>query len=252
MASIALYCRPSDILTPSATITVTSGTEDSNYPRTNLNDRKAYTVAKGTGTGITFKAAFGASKTLQAIACVNTNATAITLTNAAGLSQSISIPTTPEDGHPLDPWIDLREVANTSSDQWSVALTGPSGVGLGELLLVETVRTLPIRWGLTEQDEHRTSTQSTDYGVRLIYGMGVRQRRVGGALVLLSTADRAALLSLVRDAGSRYPFLLVLNSSVNDALYVEIDGDASAIVRAYPQLSTSDIAFVEQQKGLAL
>jgi hypothetical protein len=250
--SVALYCRPSDIMTPSATITVTSGAEDSTYPRTNLNDKKAYTVAKGTGTSITFKATFSGSKTLQAVACINTNATAITLTNAAGLSQSIAIPTTPEDGHPIDPWIDLRLLSNTSSDQWSVALTGPTGVGLGELLLVQTLRTLPIKWGLTEDDEHRTSTQKTDYGTRLIYGMGVRQRHISGELVLLTDADRAALTSLVRDARSQFPFLLVLNSSVNDALYVEIDGDASDIVRAYPTLSTAQIDFVEQQKGLAL
>lgn len=250
--AVALYCRPSDILTPSATITVTSGTEDSNYPRTNLNDKKAYTVAKGTGTAITFKATFGGSKTLQAVACINTNATAITLTNAAGLSQSISIPTTPADSHPLDPWIDLRGLSNTSSDQWSVALTGPTGVGLGELLLVETVRTLPIRWGLIEEDEHRTSTQETDYGVRLIYGMGVRQRRVTGELVLLTTADRDALTALARDARSQYPLLLILNSTINDALYVEIDGDAFDIQRSYPTLSSAQIAFVEQQKGLAL
>jgi hypothetical protein len=125
-------------------------------------------------------------------------------------------------------------------------------VGLGELLLVQTLRTLPIKWGLTEEDEHRTSTQKTDYGTRLIYGMGVRQRHISGELVLLTDADRAALTSLVRDARSQFPFLLVLNSSVNDALYVEIDGDASDIVRAYPTLSTAQIDFVEQQKGLAL
>lgn len=250
---LPMYCRPSDIQTPSATISVTAGTADSAYPASNVNDKLAHTVVKSTGTSIALRATFGASKTLQAVALINTNATGATLTNGAGLNQTITIPTTPEDGHQLDPWIDLRELANTSSTTWDIALTGPSGVGLGEWLLVETLRDLPIRWGLTETDQHAISLQETDYGTRLKYSMGVRRRKVAGDLVLKSTAIRNDVRSLARDAqGAFYSFLLLLDDGINDALYVDLTSDLTDIVRAYPLMSTARLEFTEAQKGLAL
>jgi hypothetical protein len=246
---MAYYCLPSDLLQDGATITVTAGTEDTAYPRTNLQDRIAHTVSKFTGSSGTFRATFGGAKTLQAVAFINTNATAIQLTNGAGLNQAVSIPSTPEDGLFLDPWIDLRALANTSSTQWNVALTGPAGVALGELLLVQTLRTLKINWDPTpeEAESHPAIVHRTEYGVKLKYGLGVRVRAFSGT-THRDTAQ-ALTLSLARGAeGTRRNFLLVVDESVNDARYVDLATDLR-IRRTAPGIAEVPLSFDEQQKG---
>lgn len=247
--SRALYCRPSDILTDAATVSVTSGATAAAYPVANISDRKAHSVAKSSGTSITYRAVFGGSKTLQGVVLVNTDATAVTLSNAAGLSVSIAIPSTPEDGLHLDPWIDLRDVANTSSATWNIALTGPSGVALGEWLLIETWRDLPILWdALQEGETHGTILHVTDYGVRLKLGLGVRQRVVTGRTI--HDSFRASLVALQRDAeGPRSAFALILDQAQNDALYVDLTDDTRSVNRIHPRASNIPLAFIEQQKG---
>ncbi len=244
-----LYCRPSDILTPSGTVTVSAGTAESAYPVANVRDRLAHTVVKSTGTTITLQAVFGASKTIQAVALINTNATAAVLTNNAGLNVSIQIPTVPADTLGIDPWLDLRAVALTSSTTWHLALTGPTGVALGEWLLVETVRTMPILWaGLEEDEQHRTIVHTTDYGVRKKLPLGVRQRAIRGGTLL--ETFRPDLLALQRDAqGDSGNFLLVIDSHQNDALYVDLTTDTRTVSRIHPKASGIPVAFTEQQKG---
>ncbi len=244
-----LYCRPSDIVTPGATVTVSAGTAEAAYPVANVADRLAHTVVKSTGTTITLQAVFGGSKTIQAVALINTNATAAVLTNNAGLNVSIPIPTVPADTLGIDPWLDLRAVPLTGSTTWHLALTGPTGVALGEWLLVETIRTMPLLWaGLEEDEEHRTIVHLSDYGVRNKLPLGVRQRAVRGGTLL--ETFRADLLALQRDAqGQARNFLLVLSDSKNDALYVDLTTDGRTVSRIHPKASGIPVAFTEQQKG---
>lgn len=255
-----LYARYSDLLSGD-TVTVTAGSEDSAYPRTNIIDRLSRTVGKFTGTTGTYRRTFGAAKTVEAVVFVNTNATAITLSNADGLSEAITIPATPEDGHRLDPWIDLRgsPIANTSA-QWNAALTGPTGVGLGEFLLIETLREIQVLWTPepVEDEAHPVSHQETDYGVDLDYGMGVRQR--AGSLSVRGEATRADLLSLTRDARGRLrSWVFIPNEDRDDALFVTLSQDHVRIVPIAPsasgfatEMSDATITIKEQQKGLAL
>lgn len=244
-----LYCRPSDILTDAATVSVVAGATATDYPVANISDRKAHSVAKSTGTGITYRAVFGVAKSIDAVALINTNATAVQLTNSAGLNVAIPIPTTPEDGLNIDPWIDLRAVANTSSTTWNIALTGPTGVALGEWLLVDTLRSIPVLWkGLEEEERHATIVHETDYGVRLRLGLGVRQRIKRGRLVRESF--RPDLLSLRRDArGVLRSCLLLIDPSQNDALYGDLTTDTQTVERIFKTASGADVAFTEQQKG---
>lgn len=247
--SLPIYCRPSDIVTADATWSVTAGANAAAYPLANLSDLASHTVAKSTGTTITYRATFGSAQSLDGVAFINTNATAITLSNGAGLSESIAIPATPLDGLPLDPWTDLRQVANHSSTTWDIALTGPSGVALGLPLLVETMRSIPLLWnGLGEDEQHQTIVHQTDYGVRLKLGLGVRQRVVRARLV--QESFRTDLLALARDArGPKSSFLLVLDSTLNDARYVDLTSDLLSTSRLNHHATEAVLEFTEQQKG---
>ena len=68
-----LYCRPSDIVTDSATVTLAAGTADAAYPLTSLYDRKAHTIFKATSNACTPRATFGGAQTIQACALIHHN-----------------------------------------------------------------------------------------------------------------------------------------------------------------------------------
>jgi hypothetical protein len=235
-------------------MTDVGGTADADYPVTNLNDRKAHSVCRATGTSLHVRATFAAPVTLEGIHLVHTNATDATLSNGAGLGQALDIASTPLDGLPLDPWKDLRGLANRTSTTWDLTLTGPSGVGLGELVLIQTLRSMPFQWGLSDGNQHRMSLKETDYGVRLKYTMGVRQRVYSGSLFLDSDSMMADLVALQRDArGAFYPFTFVPDLDENDAVYVDLTVDTYAFTRVAPSAGqVSSLQLTEQQKGLAL
>jgi hypothetical protein len=244
-----LYAKYSDIVTAGATWSVTAGANAAAYPLANVFDLKAHTVAKSTGTTITYRATFAGAQALEALAFINTNATAIQVTNGAGLNVAVSIPAIPGDALNLDPWKDLRGIGNTSSTTWNFALTGPSGVALGIPILASTIRTMPLLWaGLTEDEQHLGIIHPTDYGVRLKLGLGVRQRVIRGELI--HETFRTSLLALLRDAqGPLRSFLFILDDAQNDALYVDLTDDVTSVSRLNPRASHVNVVFTEQQKG---
>lgn len=257
-----LYCRASDIVTANATLALTAGTADANYPLTNINDSNAATVFKSTGTNATIQATFGSPQTLQGLAIVNHNLTGatVTVTNGAGFNQSFAIPAKPEDGLTLDPWMDYRSLANTSSTVWTVTITGAATVvAIGELVLIATLRSIEMLIGtggaVQDAESHQAIVLQTDYGVRLRYGFGVRQRRwVFNVFPTAANTFRADILSLQRDArGPLKNFLFIFDSTVNDAVYVDLTVVEHVFQRG-PLLAQSiiQLQLTEQQKGLAL
>jgi hypothetical protein len=251
-APVSLYCRPSDIITDSATVTLSAGTAAAAFPLTNAYDRKAHTVFKSTANTCTIRALFGGNVTLQGIALIHHNLTAVTVTNTAGFNTTVSIPTTPQDGLRLDPWKTFIGLANSTGSDWSVALTGSGSIcALGELCLVQTWRTLRIRYGVSEDETHGAIIQPTDYGVRNKYGMGVRQRLIKAQGFFES--DRADFLALQRDArGPLKNFVLIFDETANDALFVDLDVPTRTYTMDHMGVTNVPLHFHEQQKGLAL
>lgn len=252
---MALYARPTDLVTTGATWAVTAGTVDPAYPLANLSDPRAWLVTKATGTTITYRATFAAPQTLAAVAFINTNATAITLTNGAGLSRTVAIPATPADGLHLDPWVGLTDGVPASTT-WTIALTGPTGVALGIPLLAATLRELKIQWSPNpaDRERHATIVHRTDYGVKLKLGLGVRERGLRGSA--LGEDVRAELLALERDTrGPLRNFLLLPDEDHNDALYVDLATDLREFLYVAPTetpgeyLHSITLDFDEQQKG---
>lgn len=252
-----LYARYGDILTGD-TVTVTAGTENSAYPKEQIIDLKSRSMGRFTGTSGTYRRTFGGTTTPAAAIFLNTNATAIQLTNNSGLNQAVTIPSTPEDGLPIDPWIDLRGLANVAGTQFNAALTGPAGVGLGEFLLVSSLRTLYALWTQALEDErHPGIHHETDAGVALDYGFGIRARR--GRLTFRDEDGRAQFLSLERSQRGRLrPWVLIPNHALNDAMLVLFDQDGVQLqvvggspTTANAYVTDLDVSVVEQQKGLA-
>jgi hypothetical protein len=259
--SHVLYARYSDLLAGD-TVSIVAGSEDADYPKEQVADLDrnylSLKVAKFTGTSGTFRRTFGGNQSPRAAVFINTTATAITLSNGAGLSEAITIPSTPEDSLRLDPWIDLAGKANLASTQWNAALTGAAGVGLGEFVLAAQLRELLALWQPQpiEAESHPGFHYETDGEVDLDYGKALRVRR--GYLTARDEDGRAALLALHRaQQGRLYPFLLIPNAHVNDAMLVKFDSDELQLATVGGSPTTAnqfvvDVAFrvKEVQKGI--
>lgn len=216
-----LIARHTDLIEPSATFSVAAGSIDSLYPVINAQSPYPWEMARFTGTSGTIRATFGGAQNLQAIGFINTDATAIQLTNNNGLNVAISIPAIPLDGRKKDPWIDLR-VIGSSASQWNVALTGPTGVGIGRIALALNVRELEFLLATPKRKHtHPVIRHVTDGHVSWRYGRALRVRQWAG-VIGRPTYEAEALDLEDANQGSRYGSLLIPDIDVNDAWLVEL------------------------------
>jgi hypothetical protein len=248
----SLYARPSDLLTP--TWSLTAGSAEALYPVTNLGDGKPYKPFKATSGTATMRATFGGATTLQAIALVSHNLAGVTvsITNGAGLSTTLAVPADTDDDLSVTAWKDLRGLSNPSSTTWNLAVSGASAnVAVGEVLLIETVRTLNTTWGLVHGVEYPIDEQKTEMDVPLIYELGVRNRTLRADLLLES--DREAMFALAADArGRARAWWLVLDDTENDAMYVRFVKSAFDVTRESPRVSPMSVDVEEIGLGPAL
>lgn len=247
------YGRPSDNLATSATWSLAVGSADSAYPLANLNTTRPDLPSKTTGTTATYRATFGASKTIRAIAIIHHNLAGLTLTitNNNGLSTSLVLPANTDDGQPVNGWVDLTSVT-TAATQWNIAISGAAAnIAIGKILLIETIRTLDVTWGVKHADRHPVLQHRTDLDVALIYDMGVRLKTFEGSVQRES--ERAAVTALHRGAkGMVTPFWFVPESAVNEAWMVRFAAPELAWQRAMPLVSSTTVALEEACAGLAL
>jgi len=112
------YCRPTDIITGDATITVPIGTVDPYYPVGNLHDRDPSVPMKvNTMGGVRIVFDFGVPRHVDAIAIPNHNFTpglsVLVQANTSNvwtdpyINTSFTVGATETDGHCKRPWIDL-------------------------------------------------------------------------------------------------------------------------------------------------
>lgn len=258
MSSTCYYCRPADNLAPNATLSLTAGVEDAAFPLTNLQDRKAKTVFKSTGTGATIRSTFGSPVTLEGIALHfhKLAGATVTVTNAAGFNRALTIPANTADGHCLDPWDDYRGLANRTSNVWDVAITGAATVvAIGELVWIQTLRELELDRGAVTDEDHPAVVHAGDYHPVIgVYRLGSRVRAFRAHITPQTSADD--LLTLHRGAtGPLLPFTLIPDSTVNDALFGHLASPLHAFLEALPRGSgarETDLNFVEAIRGLAL
>lgn len=248
------YARPSDNIIASATISLTVGAVDTNYPLTNIQDGIPAKPAKTTGTAATFRATYGVAQTLEmtSFGPHNLAGATVTLTNNAGFSQVITVPANREDGLSINPFLDFSTLANRTATQWNLVISGASAnIAIGEWQLITTRRTLQLLWGLKDTETHRTIIHPTDYDAKLKYWMGTAQRHFIGRVN--RETNRADILSLIRSAQGQYQgFVLVPESTVNEAFLVDLTTDERTFTRIHHNASDVELEFCEIQRGLAL
>lgn len=249
-----LYALPTDIVTASATLSLTAGAAAAAYPLNNLKDGNPAKPFKATGTSCTIRATFGGSTTLRGVSFGphNLAGATVAISNNGGMgSTPIVIPANREDGLSTDPFL---QFAPSAATQWDIAISGAAAnVAIGELELIVQFRTLEILLGAQEAESHRTITHETDFGAKLKYWLGVSQRRVHGTVLLNNNV--ATLRTLFRSTQGQFKsLLLILDSAVNDAMLVDLMTDERAVTWITPnsELGQIDLDFLEVQRGPAL
>lgn len=261
----AVYGRPSDNVAGNATISVQTGTADTDYPMTNLVDGNPAKPGKLTTTTGRIVFDFGSAQTLQLVALIHTNldagltvkiqANATDAWGSPSLDTAITIPTLPLDDYPLNPWLDLSGSVHTYR-YWAIHVSGTNTnpVAIGEVWMQATKRELSpnLLWGYAEAEARPTVEHRTTYGVSTVYPLGPRLRTVVGR-VKATVAGAADLLALERDAKHRAnPFLFILHPDQNDALYVRWAGGSFAQRYEFTSIRPIDVAFEETSRGLRL
>jgi hypothetical protein len=235
-----------------ATFTMTN--QDSTYPATKGNDKDPALPLKSTTTSTVITITFSGNVVLQAIALINHNlvGATCTLANAAGYSQTITIPARTSDGQCVNAWRDMRTDANTTDDIWTLTITGASAnVAIGEILLVTTLNELNWRYGVEFASTHPVIQLTTFYRSRLTYDTGIRVRRASG--VLRKETDKATLLSLWQQTkGPVLPFLLIPELANNDAWMVRFTEDEFEWTPQGPLATDASVVVEELSSGLVL
>ena len=210
-----LYVMPSEMWALDAPVTTASGSTDADYVDDWLTDRRASRPARATSGSVTWSIT-AASGEVGLIAMVNHNVTT-TVTIGGGVSTTLTIPTLPPNGIPLNPFATVTPAAITSL---TVAVSGSAtAVTIGELIAGK-YRTLSLApfLGDTELEARDFRNEpGGSFGGVLPYDRGIIARTLTGTQVY-PASERAVLQQWFEGqrSGSK-PSLIVPNSSVNDA-----------------------------------
>lgn len=221
-----IVAKPSANIAGSATPSWSVGTANASYPVTNVITTDPGTVAKANETTASLRLTWGGSKTLKALALINTNlgGKTLTLSNNGGMTpQTVTVPSN-ADGLLQNCWFDLRDVANNAATQWTIAVTGASAaVAIGTVLALDALLEPHVKWSYDLGQRvpaivHRSSMQH-----RFAYDVPVRTRPYEGRIDWAE--DYTDLTALLIEARKYLPFFLVVNEDEPDASLVQFADD---------------------------
>lgn len=268
MAKTVLFQYASDNVAPNATWGVQSGTEDADYPAANLADGIFTKPAKLTSTTGAWTADFGSAQRVDLIALgvhnIDAGATVVVQANATDswgsptVDTTLTIATADGDGRVCHAWKDLTGVTGYSTGgfrYWRVGVTASntSLVAIGEVWLGATKRTMErnYQWEFETTDLRRTVEHETQYGVRTVYDLLVRQRSFVGK-VRASDSGLDVVRAWHRSArGSVSPIVFIPDTSVNDAWWVRLPS-ALSITTVYTDLHDLTLTLDEVSPGIPL
>ncbi len=252
-----LFALPSDDVAPNATVTVTSGTAETEYPASFLVNRNPAKPSKSTGTAITYRFTWSGNQIIEAIAIINHNldGATVTLSNAAGANEVLAIPDNTPGLYPncTNAWYDLRELATLSQrtdDVWDLAITGGAlgNVAIGEVLFITDLREMRLKWGLKLSPARSVIRHKTFGGSLLQYHKRVQVRSCAASVDLQS--DQELWTQLEQEAsGQVVPFLFIPDEAVNDAWYVQLQGDSFSQRPTNPGIIETPLEMVEVSPG---
>lgn len=199
-----------------------------------------------TGT-VTITLTFGSAVTADTFALPVSNlaGSVLTLTNGAGLSQAITLPTIPDNRIPLTA---VKSFSSSSSTTWNLVISGnAANVILGGGLWLGAKRTLDrnFRYEFHEIGEQPGPEVTNEYGVDYTPNLRTLVRRLQCEFAATATG-RAQLKAWFED-GRKRPCFFWPDPSVNDA-YIGKWATTYDVTRGV-NVSTLSMEFAELSKG---
>jgi hypothetical protein len=243
-----VYQYPTDNVVGNATTITTSG-NPSDYPPSFLWDAAPGSPAKLSATSGWFLFQFPGAQVVQLASLIHSNlaaglsnvniqANSINNWAAPPFNQSFTIPTWRKNGFPYNPWLDLRSLPgyNPAGYAWwriSFGTVNAANISVGELWLGSTYRSFPYgnRPGSDRGWKFNNSIDTTDAGFTLGYELAGPQRRNSFTVDYLSmSAPDKTIRDELHDwievcRGSLRPFLMVMDTTVNEAQLVKWSED---------------------------
>jgi hypothetical protein len=275
--STFLFTHASDnLLTTAPIVLVQSGTEDSVYPATNINNLQPEKPAKLTTSTGAWVADLGSAQAVEMCAIIHHNLSAgldvrleghtANLWTAPAFSQAFTIPTAYLDGYPVNVWLDVKTLVPAALSRtyryWRLNVAGvnATAVSIGEWVLSAARRDLGVRnisWGSTRILRRPFVLHETEILTRRTYDLGttIRTVKVESEPTDVTVSE---ILNWYRDAlGAVRPFLIVpaggpLGSTIeNDAWFVQFLNADQPYIRAHLNHNTITMDFQEVARGAA-
>lgn len=268
MAMTPIYQHPLDNVASTATITVQSGTEDTDYPVAYLTDNRITRPAKLTTTTGAFQFEFLGSQRLDLFALGPHNLTGGLSVKLQGhtsatwgspaFSADVVIPTVREDGVRPMPFLDLTTATGYSAGgfrYWRLVVVGTNAapIAIGEVWMSAAKRTFTeaYRWSYEVDEERFIEEHVTEYGMVIVYDLQIRKRRFRASFPA-SDATVAEITAWHRAMKGRvYGSLFIPNDSTNDAWWVVLPKDWTRASVA-PNFHDIQIDIEELAQGLPL
>lgn len=262
-----IYVLPSDNVIDDATLTPSS--ETTGYEAENLRDGNPAKPWTTTSTNPSLFIDFSSAQAVNFLALIHHNlatsavvrikGSSTTSFGSATVDRLVTVPAWEADGYPVSPWIDLSTEANNSLRYWQLAVStsGPNdvAVSIGELWMASTWRTLTARHlavGLQQGYTRPIIEHQTDYGVRAIYDLGVKTKRMSGTVVG-STGTLDQLKGWWDDChGRALPSVVVFTTDTNEALMMRWADITRVDTRQTRSVSSVAVAWDEVSRGLVL
>lgn len=236
-----IYTRPSENVAGDVTPSLDTGTADSDYPVTNVNNGDpAVPFMTSDSVGVDLVWDFTAAQRVDLISIpmhgipaatdVRIQGNATDSWGAPTVDTAVTIATYGADGFPLVAYADITADGGYSAGGfrfWRLHVPSHAGVSkIGDVELWSQKRTLTngLRLGVELTRKWKSTVHERVDGGRLVYNHALKQRRLRGRITA-GASDMDNLAALWRDANGPTNAFLVNESALPEPLYVWWSGD---------------------------
>lgn len=259
-----VYAHPADNVAATGTASVNTGTINSAFPVTLVNDSAPSTFAKFSTTAASIVIDLGVAKQIDLGAVIghNLDGTVTLQGNATNVwtapTVSIVMPALGQDadGFWKNRWVDVAATYGTGARTlryWRVLVAANTAlISIGEIWLsIKYSLVQNIDWGVVEIDESPTVVQRTDAGVRLSYSYGHRLRRFDCELVDITDANAALIRTWwLNSRGAARSFVIIPEGDEGEIMQVAFAEAPLSQTRGFLNQRSISLSFEELSRGI--
>ncbi len=257
------YTRGSDIITV-GTVTVDSGTADTDYPASNLIDLKPNVPAKLTTTTGSFLRDLLTDTLVNYVLITHHNLSIIEVRLQGNATNTWATPSVDIvltiaapylDLFPVSVGVDLETLvpvaATRTKRYWRIKIVGTNAapVSIGEWTLFSATRTLDVLWGDVHALGRPDVFHETEVGVQHVYDIGTTVRGYGCEVICNSTV-KTEIETWFRSTQGRTKPVLIIPDNFAEPMLMRMNRPTFTYSDKDPQVVSASLEFAELNKGM--